>query len=74
VKNGAQDKAQDKAMDKAMDMDSLKARHQELESQIAALEAQLSLSPREQAERARLKKEKLAIKDRMALLATTPRR
>ncbi len=55
------------------DMDSLKSRHQELESQIAVLESRLSLSPREQAERARLKKEKLAIKDRMAALAAAQR-
>lgn len=56
------------------DMDSLKTRHQELESQLAALDAQLSLSPREQAERSRLKKEKLAIKDRMAVIAAAAQR
>lgn len=56
------------------DLDSLKIQHQELESQIAALEAHLSLSPREQAERARLKKEKLAIKDRMAALSAAAQR
>jgi hypothetical protein len=50
------------------DVDGLQRRHQELERQLAVLDRHLALSAAEQAERARLKKEKLAVKDRLLLL------
>jgi hypothetical protein len=50
------------------EIDALRQRHKELEEALAAIDAHLSLTTREQAERAKLKKEKLAIKDRIALL------
>lgn len=53
------------------DIESLKRRHQELEAELVAIEAHVSLTPAEQVARARLKKEKLAIKDRM-LMITAP--
>jgi uncharacterized protein YdcH (DUF465 family) len=54
------------------EIDALKQRHKELEEALAVIEAHLSLTSKEQAERAKLKKEKLAIKDRIAeLLAKT---
>jgi len=56
----------------ADDLEVLRSRHQYLESRLAALERQLSLTANEQAERARLKKEKLAIKDRIHLLLSRP--
>ena len=54
------------------EIDVLRQRHKELEEALAAIDAHLSLTAKEQAERAKLKKEKLAIKDRIvALLANT---
>ena len=52
------------------EIDALKQRHKELEEALAAIEAHLSLTAKEQAERAKLKKEKLAIKDRIQVLLT----
>lgn len=52
------------------EIDALKQRHKELEQALAAIEAHLSLTAKEQAERAKLKKEKLAIKDRIQVLLT----
>ncbi len=52
------------------EIDTLKQRHQEIEKALAAIDAHLSLTAKEQAERANLKKEKLAIKDRIAVLLT----
>ena len=46
----------------------LKQRHDELERRLAALERHLSLSPEEQVERSRLKKEKLRTKDELQRL------
>jgi hypothetical protein len=50
------------------EIDTLRQRHKELEEALAAIEAHLSLTPKEQAERSQLKKEKLAIKDRIQAL------
>ena len=50
------------------EIDDLRRRHKELDGALAAIDAHLSLTPKEQAERAKLKKEKLAIKDRIAVL------
>jgi hypothetical protein len=50
------------------EIDTLRQRHTELEEALAAIDAHLSLTAKEQAERAKLKKEKLAIKDRIAVL------
>jgi len=55
-------------MSSMSEIDVLKQRHRELEEALAAIDAHLSLTTKEQAERARLKKEKLAIKDRIAVL------
>jgi len=52
------------------EIDALKQRHRELEQALELIEAHLSLTTREQAERAKLKKEKLAIKDRIQILQT----
>ena len=52
------------------EIDALRQRHKELEQALAAIEAHLSLTAKEQAERAKLKKEKLAIKDRIQVLLT----
>jgi len=49
-------------------LENLRSQHQELEARLAVLERQLTLTPEEQAERVRLKKKKLAIKDRIHLL------
>jgi len=46
----------------------LRERHGEIERRLAELERHLSLTSDEQLERARLKKEKLRTKDRIALL------
>ena len=51
------------------DADGLERRHQELERRLATLDRHLSLTPDEQVERTRLKKEKLWVKDRLLLLA-----
>jgi hypothetical protein len=50
------------------EIDALKQRHRELEEALALIEAHLSLTTKEQADRAKLKKEKLAIKDRIQIL------
>jgi hypothetical protein len=50
------------------EIDALRQRHKELEEALTAIDAHPSLTTKEQTERAKLKKEKLAIKDRMALL------
>jgi uncharacterized protein YdcH (DUF465 family) len=52
------------------EIDSLKQRHRELEDALALIDAHPSLTSKEQAERAQLKKEKLAIKDRIQILLT----
>lgn len=49
-------------------LEALRNQHKDLEAKLAALDRHLSLTAQEQAERARLKKEKLAIKDRIHLL------
>jgi hypothetical protein len=54
------------------EIDTLRKRHQELEEALAAIDAHLSLTTKEQAERAKLKKEKLAIKDRIQILLAEP--
>jgi hypothetical protein len=53
-------------------LEVLRSQHQFLESRLAVLERQLSLTSKEQTERARLKKEKLAIKDRIQMLLSRP--
>jgi uncharacterized protein YdcH (DUF465 family) len=53
----------------ASELDGLKQRHQDLEKRLAALDRHLSLTSAEQAERVRLKKEKLQVKDRIVLLS-----
>jgi hypothetical protein len=61
----------------ANEVEALRRQHQELERQLAVLDRHLSLTPDEQVERARLKKEKLRLKDRMLALgafATTSAR
>lgn len=50
------------------DLDGLRHRHQELERRLAALGRHLALTPAEQEEQRRLKKEKLWVKDRMLAL------
>ena len=54
------------------DLEALRNQHKDLECKLAALDRHGSLTAREQAERARLKKEKLAIKDRIQLLLSRP--
>jgi uncharacterized protein YdcH (DUF465 family) len=54
------------------EIDELRRRHKELEEALATIDAHLSLTSKEQAERAKLKKEKLAIKDRIAMLLAKP--
>src|SRR5262249_17993193 len=48
----------------------LRERHGEVEKRLGQLDRDLSLTPDEQIERSRLKKEKLLTKDRMAALST----
>jgi hypothetical protein len=50
------------------DLEALRKHHKDLEAKLAALDCHLSLTAPEEVERARLKKEKLAIKDRIQLL------
>ena len=52
----------------ANEVEHLRKRHAELEHKLSALERHLSLTPEEQIERARIKKEKLWVKDRMMAL------
>jgi uncharacterized protein YdcH (DUF465 family) len=54
----------------AVEMVRLRERHGEIEKRLAELERHLSLTPDEQIERSRLKKEKLLTKDRIAALTT----
>ena len=56
----------------AIEMVQLRARHGEIERRLAELDRHLSLTPDEQLERARLKKEKLRAKDRLVQLAAQP--
>ena len=53
----------------AVQMVRLKERHGELERRLAELERHLSLTPDEQVERSRLKKEKLRTKDELQRLS-----
>jgi hypothetical protein len=53
----------------AVEVTELRKRHGEIERRLTELERHLSLTSDEQLERARLKKEKLRTKDRIALLA-----
>ncbi len=50
------------------EIDTLRQRHKELEEALAVIDAHLSLTTKEQAERVQLKKEKLAIKDKIQVL------
>jgi hypothetical protein len=50
------------------EIEALKRRHKELEEALTAVESHVSLTAKEQTDRARLKKEKLAIKDRIQVL------
>ncbi len=50
------------------ELDTLRQRHRELEDALAAIDAHLSLTSKEQAERVQLKKEKLAVKDKIQVL------
>jgi hypothetical protein len=52
----------------AVQMAKLRERHGELERRLAELERHLSLTPDEQIERSRLKKEKLRMKDEISRL------
>ena len=52
----------------AVRMVRLRERHDELERRLAELERHLSLTPDEQVERSRLKKEKLLTKDELTRL------
>jgi hypothetical protein len=54
------------------ELESLRQRHKELETEIAAIDAHLSLTAKEQAQRAMLKKEKLVVKDRIQILLARP--
>ena len=50
------------------DLEALRKQHRDLETKLEVMDRQLYLSAKEEAERARLKKQKLAIKDRIHLL------
>jgi hypothetical protein len=52
----------------SQELDGLRQRHQDLEKRLADLDRHLSLTTAEQTERARLKKEKLHVKDRIVVL------
>ena len=62
------DKGAASAVPLSEDADGLERRHEELERRLAALDRHLSLTPDEQIERVRLKKEKLWVKDRLVRL------
>jgi hypothetical protein len=53
----------------AVQMVKLRQRHGELERRLAVLERHLSLTPEEQIEQKRLKKEKLLMKDELTRLS-----
>jgi uncharacterized protein YdcH (DUF465 family) len=57
--------------DSGSELEGLREKHQELEKRLAVLERHVSLTTAEQAERARLKKEKLQVKDRMLVLTAS---
>jgi hypothetical protein len=69
VKVKAMNKAAASAVPLSEDTDGLERRHEELERRLAVLDRHLSLTPDEQVERARLKKEKLWVKDRLLVLS-----
>ena len=50
------------------DLEALRKQHRDLEAKLEIMDRQLYLTAKEEAERARLKKQKLAIKDRIHLL------
>lgn len=50
------------------EVERLRQQHRQLEERLAALDRHLALTPDEQIERSRLKKEKLLVKDRMLRL------
>jgi uncharacterized protein YdcH (DUF465 family) len=52
----------------AENLETLRNQHHSLETRLAVLDRQLTLTTEEQAERVRLKKQKLAIKDRIQFL------
>jgi hypothetical protein len=52
----------------AENLETLRSQHHSLEGRLAVLDRQLTLTTEEQAERVRLKKKKLAIKDRIQFL------
>jgi hypothetical protein len=54
------------------ELEALRNQHKDLEAKLAALDRHLSLTVGEQAEWARLKKEKLAVKDRIHCLLSRP--
>jgi uncharacterized protein YdcH (DUF465 family) len=54
------------------DLEGLRKRHLALEQRLADLGRHVSLTPAEQNERARLKKEKLWLKDRIQALTEHP--
>jgi hypothetical protein len=56
------------------EVETLRRRHAELESRLTVLDKHLALTPNEQVERARIKKEKLWVKDRMMALGVLPAR
>jgi uncharacterized protein YdcH (DUF465 family) len=55
----------------AVEMVRLRERHGEIEKRLAELERHLSLTPDEQIERSRLKKEKLLTKDKLVRLSSS---
>jgi hypothetical protein len=55
-------------MGSAEDLEALRKQHRDLEAKLEVMDRQLFLTAKEEAERARLKKQKLAIKDRIYLL------
>jgi len=50
------------------EVETLRRRHAELESRLSVLDKHLHLTPAEEVERSRIKKEKLWVKGRMAAL------
>jgi len=60
----------EKGLDASGELEGLKQRHQDLEKRLAAIDRHLSLTTAEQTERARLKKEKLQVKDRIHVLTS----
>lgn len=68
VQSGKEDVPRMDDLSSVENLETLRSQHQSLEIRLAALESQLSMTGAEQAERVRLKKLKLAIKDRIQLL------